>query len=371
MRTIRLSLPGGGYDIVVGSGVRSQVRAIAGRCQADRIVVVSDTRVSSLHGTDLIRRLQDGEVPVTLLTVRRGEPSKNPRTAAWLWEQLAEAGASRHTLMVACGGGVVGDLAGFVAATFARGLPYVQLPTTVLAMVDSAIGGKTGVNLPAGKNLVGAFHQPQAVLCDLDYLRTLAGADFATGWAEIIKCAIIADASLFETLVAHRTGLLRHEDESLLETVIARCAQLKADVVAADEKDTGRRAILNYGHTLGHALEAALGYRGIPHGRAVAWGMVVAGQVSVRLDECSPSAATAQDQALRDFGLLAPLPAVPPWDALARAMERDKKRAGGGVRWVLLGEVGRVVTGKLVPEALVREVTEEVFAHAGARPPRA
>ncbi len=371
MRTIPLNLPGRGYDIVVGSGVRSQVREAARRCRADRIVVVSDTRVSRFHAADLIGRLQDGGIPVTLLTIRPGERSKTPRTAIRLWEQLAEAGATRHTLVVACGGGVVGDLAGFVAATFARGLPYVQMPTTVLAMVDSAIGGKTGVNLPSGKNLVGAFHQPEAVLCDLEYLRTLSADDFVTGWAEIIKCAIIADASLFETLVAHHTRLLRHEDESLLEAVIARCAQIKADVVAADERDTGKRAILNYGHTVGHALEAALRYRGLPHGRAVAWGMVVAGQLSVRLHECAPAAGAAQNQALQAFGLLAPPPALPPWDALARAMERDKKRAEGGLRWVLLQEVGRVVPGRVVPQTLVREVTEEVFAGAGAGAPRA
>jgi 3-dehydroquinate synthase len=371
MRRFRVDLAEGGYDVLVGKGVRTHLSQVAREARASACVVISDATVAELHAGQLRGQLEDAGWKATLLTFPSGEASKTAATAGGLWDALAELGADRRTLLVACGGGVVGDVVGFVAATFARGLPYVQVPTTLVAMVDSAIGGKTGINLTRGKNLVGAFHQPQAVLADLDYLSSLPDREHQNGWAEIIKCATIADASLFETLVARRDVLLSQSDGDLLEDVIARCAQIKIQVVRADPREEGQRAILNYGHTLGHALEQAVGFGRVPHGRAVAWGMVVAGQLSVRLGRCPAAEVTRQDAALRAYGLLKPLPAPPSWESLARALAQDKKRAQGELRWVLLKAVGRACFGQAVPGDLVRTVAEEALAHAGAGNTRA
>jgi 3-dehydroquinate synthase len=364
VKTVRLALPERPYDVLIGAGVRRRLADVARQARAGQVVVISDQQVGALHAATLVGELHAAGVAASLLTVPAGEGSKSPVTAAHLWDELAQSGADRQTLVVACGGGVVGDLAGFVAATYARGLRYVQVPTTLLAMVDSAIGGKTALNLSAGKNLVGAFHQPEAVLADLDYLRTLPPAEYETGWAEILKCAVVADAALFGRLATQRPS------GAGLEDVIGRCAEIKAGVVVADERDQGARAILNYGHTLGHALETTLGYGALSHGRAVAWGMVVAGQLSVRLGECAPEAAAAQDAALQAYGLLAPPSTIPRWEKLAGALAHDKKRVGGDTRWVLLQEIGRAVPGRSVPLETVRTVTEEVMAGARARDPR-
>ncbi len=370
MKTVRVNLPDGGYDIIVGSGVSRQLPQVARQAGATKVVLITDAHVAHLHAPGLLRQLESEGLPVTLQTVPAGEASKAPAMAAELWEALAEAEADRQTVVVALGGGVVGDLAGFVAATFARGLPYVQVPTTLVGMVDSAIGGKAAINLTHGKNLVGAFHHPRAVLADLDVLSTLPATEYENAWAEVIKCAIIADAPLLDTLVTLRARLLNRDRLDLLEEVIARCARIKARVVAGDPNERGARAMLNYGHTLGHALEAALGYGSLSHGRAVAWGMVVAGQVSVRLGTCASDAAARQDAALGEYSLLARPPRLPTWEALAHAMARDKKRMGRQLHWVLLEDIGRVRWGQIVPEPLVQQVIEEVFARAGARDSR-
>ncbi len=366
MRHARLELAHGSYDVLVGSGARSHLAQVARDLGASACIVVSDTSVAELHAGRLRDQLAEEGLKATLLTFPSGEESKSLATVGRLWDALAELGADRRTLLVACGGGVVGDLVGFVAATFARGLPFVQMPTTLVAMVDSAIGGKTGINLDRGKNLVGAFHHPRAVLADLDYLASLPAREYQNGWAEIIKCAIIADAPLFDTLVAQREVLLSRRDQDLLEDVIARCAQIKIQVVHADPREEGERAILNYGHTLGHALEQAVGFGRLPHGRAVAWGMVVAGKISVRLGRCVPGVAARQDAALRAYGLLDPLPHRPAWDSLASALGKDKKRVSGGLRWVLLEDVGRARFGEVVAEDLVRAAAEEALTYAGA-----
>ncbi|MFQ5860487.1 MAG: 3-dehydroquinate synthase, partial [Dehalococcoidia bacterium] len=285
--------------------------------------------------------------------------SKSLEMARCIYEWLAERKAERGQAILALGGGVVGDLAGFVAATYLRGIPLVQLPTSLAAMVDAAIGGKVAVNLPAGKNLVGAFYQPRLVLADLETLSTLPRRELAEGWAEAIKAGLILDADLFDTMERHAEGLLALERGSTSE-VIRRSMAIKARIVTQDEWETsGRRILLNYGHTIGHALEAATGYQQYLHGEAVSVGMMGAALLSQRLGLISAQVVQRQRQLLERFGLPLRCPGVAPRSIL-RAMTLDKKVRGGALQWVVLEDVGRAVVRRRVPTALVREVVHSL-----------
>jgi 3-dehydroquinate synthase len=270
---------------------------------------------------------------------------------------LEDARIDRRGLVIALGGGTVGDLAGFAAAAWLRGVRYVQVPTTLLAMVDSSVGGKTAVNAARTKNAIGAFWQPAAVIADLAILATLPDGEVTAGMAEVIKYGLSLDAGLARHLETEQAGL-RARDPSLLEPVVARCVELKAAVVAADEREQGGRAILNYGHTVGHAIEAASGYQAV-HGRAVAQGMRVAARLGAALGLCDQDLIDVHDRLLTAYGLPGPLPEVTA-DAVLEALTRDKKAAAGRIGWVLPRALGDAQIDVAVPSHLVAAVVREV-----------
>jgi 3-dehydroquinate synthase len=285
--------------------------------------------------------------------VPAGEGSKTLARAAEQYAALARLPADRGTLVVAVGGGVVGDLAGFVAATYARGLPWLVVPTSLLAMVDSAIGGKVGVNLPEGKNLVGAFHQPLAVWSCLDFLATLPEREFRSGLAEVVKYGVIADADFFHWLQEHTAAVLARDRAALVE-VVKRSAQIKAAFVAADEREeTGLRAQLNYGHTFGHAFEVLGGYQTWLHGEAVAAGMMCAARLAVRLGLCSAELPEKQARLLTAFGLPTAAPTQWRTEQVLAAMAADKKRHAGRRRFILPRRLGQVELVEVTNEAAI------------------
>ena len=274
---------------------------------------------------------------------------------------MVEAGADRKALVVAFGGGVIGDAAGFLASIFMRGVPVVQIPTTVVAQLDASFGGKTGVNLRSGKNLVGAFHQPRMVLVDPQVLATLEERDFRSGLFEAVKCGVIRDRRLFEFMV-RASRKIRDRNRQALERIIVDSVRVKARVVSADERESGLRAILNFGHTIGHALESATGYSQLLHGEAVAWGMVAAANLASEVGACSPATAAQITSAIASYGPLPPFQATTA-DVIAR-LSADKKRVAGALHFVLPQKIGKVtITSEVPPEAIYSAV-EHIRIHA-------
>jgi 3-dehydroquinate synthase len=295
----------------------------------------------------------------TLLTIPAGESAKSLRQAQACYERLAAHRLERGSFIVALGGGVVGDLAGFVAATYLRGLTLVQAPTSLLAMVDSSVGGKVGVNLKAGKNLVGAFHQPRLVLADLQTLNTLPESELRAGLAEVVKYGIIRDAALFGRLERGLAKLLAR-DPATLGAVVARCCQIKAEVVGQDETESGLRAILNFGHTIGHALEAISAYGRYLHGEAVAIGQVAAARLSAAVLGLPEPEGRRIRELLARAGLPTEVKLTPRQrQRLLAAMKLDKKVSGGEVKFVLARRIGQAVYGQLVPELLLLETLRQ------------
>lgn len=336
------------------------VRATTG---AERVALVTDSRVERLWGAAARRALVRAGLAVDTVVVPAGERSKSARQLARLWAAFAAAGLARSGAVVALGGGVVGDLAGFAAATWLRGVPWVGVPTTLLAQVDSSVGGKTAIDLDAGKNLVGAFHQPAGVLVDPDVLATLPARHVRAGLAEVIKKGFAVDAALFAWCERRADGLAAGAPADLAGAV-ARAIRAKARVVLADERERegGVRTALNFGHTLGHAIESAHGYRGLLHGEAVAVGMRAAAELSVACAGLAPEARVRLEAMLDHVGLPVKMPATP-FGALLAAMSRDKKRSSAGVRWVLTPHIGDASVPRAVPYPLVRAA----LLHAGAR----
>ncbi len=353
--TIQVELGSRRYPIQIGIGhdLGAFIRQVAPR--STQAMVVTDANVR-LHAEALERQLTLHSFSTNLVSVPAGEGSKSLAMAEFLYDQLADWPADRRTLVVAVGGGVVGDLAGFAAATYARGLSLVMVPTTLLAMVDSSVGGKVGINHPRGKNLIGAFHQPLGVAIDPDYLHTLPEREFRSGLAEVVKYGVIMDADFFAFLEAHQAAILARDPETI-STVVARSCRLKADVVEQDEhEETGHRMILNYGHTFAHAFESVAGYRTWLHGEAVAAGMMAASRLAERLGLIESSLTTRQHKLLEAFGL--PLRHQPEWpiDDMVQAMYRDKKALAGRLRLILPTRLGEVRLVDDVDETLVREV---------------
>ena len=371
LQRIRIDVPGSPHEVTVGYGLTHLVAAglrrdspspLAGEGRgggAATVVIVSDSVVAERHAQPLIDALVRDGISVRLHLVPVGEPAKDLGVLAGIYETLAAAGIDRRGALIALGGGSVGDVAGFAAATWMRGIRYIQMPTTLLAMVDSSIGGKTAINLPAGKNLAGAVHQPSAIFCDLDYLATLPAEEYRSALAEVIKAALIADRSFFEWLSDNMPALLQR-DPSLVRDAVARAVAIKAAAVAGDPNETSERAILNYGHTVGHALERAAGFGRLRHGQAVAWGMEVAVKISLLTGTCTPKTVAAQHDLLTGAGLLADRPAVP-HAKLIDAMRHDKKSQSGELRWVLLRDIGRAVYGQQVDPGVVRAALAEVL----------
>ncbi len=356
MTTLTVDLGTRSYPIHIGAGVLRRAGAlIAARLPAARRVVVVSNPVVAAHWLAPLRAsLVAADIASEALLIPDGEVHKSWQTAHDLLSRMLELGVDRTTPLVALGGGVVGDLAGFAAAIYQRGVPFVQIPTTLLAQVDSSVGGKTGVNHPLGKNMIGAFHQPRAVLIDLECLSTLPAREFAAGLAEVVKYGAIRARDFFDWLEASR-GALDARDPAALEHAIAESCRIKAEIVAADERESGERALLNFGHTFGHAIEAATGYGQWLHGEAVAAGMVLAAELSRRVT------GLPADDALRLVRLLeaSHLPVAPPPIPAARWLElmaRDKKAEGGAMRFVLLDALGRAIVRSGVDEATVRAV---------------
>lgn len=350
---VRVNLSERSYDIHIGTGRIESIGSLLITTQPlSHAVVVTDQNVTN-YANDVAESLANSGVNVDVLTVEPGEPSKSAACAASLWEEMLAAGTDRKSLVVAVGGGVVGDLAGFIAATFARGLSFVQVPTTLLAQVDSSVGGKTGINLSAAKNMVGAFWQPEMVLIDIDVLKTLPDRDYVSGLGEVVKYGMIQDEDFFGFLEDHVFELKQRDSETLCE-VVSRCCQLKADVVEADERETsGRRAILNYGHTFAHALEAASGYGELLHGEAVAIGMACAARLAESMDRIDSSVTARQHALLQAVGLPVAVPRLD-IDQLLGLMMNDKKVEYGHLRFVLPDRLGNVELVDGVPQDLVR-----------------
>ena len=371
MREILLSLPGrdDSYRVLVGPGLsRDLGRLLAALNLPARVFVISDRTVARLYGDAALKALQAGGFAAELLPVPPGEPAKTWAVVQRLARELLARGATRQTLLVALGGGVVGDLTGFLASIYLRGVPLVQVPTTLLAMVDAAIGGKTAVNLPEGKNLLGTFHQPRLVVIDPEFLDTLPAKERRNGLAEVVKAAFIRDPELLARLEETGTRLFAQRRE--LAEVIYRAAAIKAKVVAADVREAGERRLLNFGHTLGHALEQASGFR-LPHGRAVAFGMLGALHLSQRLAGLPAAEAEQGRRLILDLGLTKRPPRLDAAQVLA-ALPRDKKRRGEDLVFVLLKRLGEPVIQEGVPLGLAREALEAALGEgkAGRGDPR-
>jgi 3-dehydroquinate synthase len=331
------------YTIEIGTGNLSALGQRANQwCQLTHAVIITDLHVEKPHAQAAAESLVAGGAEVDMLVVEAGEQSKSIDAAAGLWDKLLDLGADRKSVIVAVGGGVVGDLAGFVAATFARGLALVQVPTTLLAQVDSSVGGKVGINLAGAKNMVGAFWQPAGVLVDTAVLATLPEREYRAGLAEVVKYGVILDADFFAYLENH-IAELSHREAGVLEHIIARCCRLKADVVEGDEREqTGLRAVLNYGHTFCHALETVTLYGQYLHGEAVAIGMLCASRLAERLGRVDKKFTERQHALLVKLGLPVALPAKLDHDAVLSAMSHDKKVEHGRLRFVLPTRMGHV-----------------------------
>ncbi|HYN86119.1 MAG TPA: 3-dehydroquinate synthase [Pyrinomonadaceae bacterium] len=371
LRRVRVALGAGrGYDVRVGAGALDALGEVTRRAageDARRVAVVSNARVFKLYGARALASLRAQRFTVTRWLMPDGERFKTLRTAERALAFLAESEIERGDAVVALGGGVVGDLAGFAAALHLRGVAVVQVPTTLVAQVDASVGGKTAVNTPAGKNLVGVFHQPRAVLADTDTLATLRPRELTSGWCEAVKHGAVGDRELFErTKKFLEEGRDARDDgrrQRLADLVAAHCA-FKAKIVAGDEREDSARAdarsrrVLNFGHTVGHALEAATRYGRFRHGEAVGYGMLAAAEISFRLGMLARTELESLGEAVRLAGRLPPADGLDP-KLILRILRTDKKRRGGRARWVLLEGIGRarVVDGREVPASLVRAAT--------------
>jgi len=350
--TVPVALGDRSYPIHIGSGLLGWLGGeIARHTKATRAAVVTVPAVGRRYAGRLLPSLREAGLETGQIAVRDGDSHKNLREAARLYDALLDFRADRATVVVALGGGTVGDLAGFAAATFLRGLPFVQIPTTLLAMVDASVGGKVGVNLPRGKNLVGAFYQPRLVGIDIDTLASLPVRERAAGLAEVIKAGLLWDAAFFEQLEGNAENVLRLKPEVLLPTIERACA-IKAEIVAEDERESGRRMLLNLGHTLAHAIESLSRYRGILHGEAVAIGMLFAARRSEALGLCPPGVAGRVERLLGRLGLPTDLPPYPR-RAYLSALRVDKKRRDARIQFVALRAVGRAETVPLTPAEIL------------------
>jgi len=341
------------YDIHIGAGLIGRAASWAGLPRAARALIVTNGTVAPLYASRLREAIAGAYPAVSVLELPDGEAFKDWATLNMIFERLLADGGDRHTVLFALGGGVVGDITGLAAALYMRGVPFVQVPTTLLAQVDSSVGGKTAINHPAGKNMIGAFYQPQRVICDLDTLRTLPPRELRAGLAEVIKYGPIADADFMGWTEANLEALLAG-DAAALAHAVRRSCEIKAWVVGRDEREAGLRAILNFGHTFGHAIEAGLGYGEWLHGEAVGCGMVMAAALSARLGLIDEPFARRIHALVERAGLPVRGPALGA-DRYLELMRVDKKAMAGEIRFVLIDAPGRAVL-RAAPDALVREV---------------
>jgi len=360
MLTTVVGLGDRAYPIHIGTGLLDQAQLVTAHLSQKRVAIVTNETVAPLYLGRLSATLEGAGVEVLPIVVRDGESFKTWETLNRIFDALLAARCERKTTLIALGGGVIGDLTGFAAATYLRGVPFIQVPTTLLSQVDSSVGGKTGINHPLGKNMIGAFYQPRLVLADLASLDTLPDRELAAGLAEVIKYGILGDAPFFEWLEANMPALLARDRDALAHAV-QRCCRNKADIVAEDERETGRRALLNLGHTFGHAIEAALGFGVWLHGEAVAAGMALAARTSLLLGHIGET----ELRRIESILAAARLPVVPPDLPVARWLElmgHDKKVEAGRLRFVLLRALGEAYLDDSVP----LPVLDKVLAGGGA-----
>ena len=354
MRTVQVHLGKRSYRILIGGGLLTRLGTECKKLSLGaRCAVITDKNVGPRFSKTALASLKAAGFDPVLITVPAGETAKSLQTVHACYDQLAAHRLERKSFIIALGGGVVGDLAGFVAATYLRGVAFVQVPTTLLSQVDSSVGGKVGVNLRAGKNLVGAFHQPRFVLCDLDTLRSLPERELRAGLAEVIKYGIIHDARMFAWLEKNLRKLLACDANALAVAITRSCA-IKAEVVSQDETETGLRAILNFGHTIGHAIEAISGYGQYLHGEAIAIGQVAAAKISAAQSGLSQRDATRVEKIFHAAGLPTQIELAPARrKKLFDAMRLDKKVSAGEITFVLAERLGTVVWGQKVPQTLI------------------
>jgi 3-dehydroquinate synthase len=355
MQTVRIALGERGYDIHIGANLLARPELIAGVLPQPRVALVSNATVAPLYLEPLREALHAVSVDVVPVVLPDGEAHKIWGTLQLVFDALLANRCDRQTTVIALGGGVVGDIAGFAAATYQRGIPFIQIPTTLLAQVDSSVGGKTGINHPLGKNMIGAFHQPLVVIADIDTLRTLPDRELRAGIAEVIKHGAIRDAALFAWLEDNMAALLARDPVALAH-VVRRSVEIKADIVARDEREAGVRALLNFGHTFGHAIETAMGYGEWLHGEAVAAGMIMAGDLSCRLGKLDSEGRDRLRALVQRAGLpVSPPPGLEP-DRIRALMDIDKKAKAGRIRLILLESLGSATIVADTPEDALRAV---------------
>ncbi len=364
---LQVHTPQGSYCVLIDGGLLTSAAAWQGLPPAARAVIVSNPTVFASYGTALRQAVQAHYAEVSHVLLPDGEQHKDWTSLILIFDHLLQQGCDRRTVLFALGGGVVGDMTGFAAATYMRGVPFVQVPTTLLAQVDSSVGGKTAINHPLGKNMIGAFHQPLRVVCDLDTLATLPQRELAAGLAEVIKYGPIADMAFFDWIETELDALLAR-DRAALAHAVRRSCEIKAGVVGQDERETGLRAILNFGHTFGHAIEAGVGYGQWLHGEAVACGMLLAAELSAELGGVSAAFVQRLDTLLRRAGLPVLAPPMPGarWLDLMRI---DKKAQGGEIRFVVIDPPGHAAL-RSAPDELVLRVIERRSAAAAATSPQ-
>ncbi|UCH89320.1 MAG: 3-dehydroquinate synthase [Thermoplasmata archaeon] len=357
MKKIRVDLGKIQYDIVIGTDLLNQIDTfIKGFDFEPKCGIITDTNVNALYGTTLKKILESSGFECIIFQVPAGESTKSLETATGLIDQLMENKFNRHTPVIALGGGLINDLAGFVSAVYMRGLPLIQVPTTLMAQVDSSIGGKVGVNYNNNKNMLGTFYQPKLIISDLNVLKSLPKQELSSGFAEVVKYGMILDKSFFEYLETNHK-LLTDQDEGFLEYIVSTSSEFKARVIERDVRDeTGIRAVLNYGHTIGHALESVSDYKGYLHGEAVAVGMAYAAKISSRLELMEQADVQRQNQLLHSNGLNLNIGDIDP-AGLIKAMDFDKKqREAGVVRFILTEGIGKAKLMDGISLELIHEV---------------
>ncbi|NIO39459.1 MAG: 3-dehydroquinate synthase [Burkholderiales bacterium] len=360
-RTLKVSLGSRSYPIVIGEGLLDDGRLIAAHLQSDRAVVVTNETVAPLFLERIERSLREVSVDLLAITLPDGEQYKTWETLNTIFDALLAARCDRTTTIIALGGGVIGDVAGFAAATYQRGISYIQIPTTLLAQVDSSVGGKTAINHPLGKNMIGAFYQPRLVVADTATLASLPPRELSAGLAEVIKYGAIMDAGFFAWLEQNMERLVAREPEVLADAVEVSC-RCKAQIVAADEREAGRRAVLNFGHTFGHAIEAGLGFGNWLHGEAVAAGMVLAAKLSARQGDISDQDVSRLEALLERAGLPITAPSLGAARYL-KLMGYDKKVHKGKLRLVLLRSIGAAYLTGDFSLAKLTQLLEEITGH--------
>lgn len=363
VRTIHVETASACYPVYVGSGLIAKIGGHLSKITGNstpRVFVLTAPAIWSLWGRQFASSFPDHQAP-SVLFHPPGEQQKRLANLERLATELSTAGADRSSLLIAFGGGIIGDMGGFLAAVYMRGIPYIQIPTTLLAQVDSSVGGKTGVNLTTGKNLIGSFHQPVAVFADTDVLSTLPRRELSAGLFESIKAGIIRDPNLFHFLESNRENILAC-NSAALNRVIAASVAMKAEVVGFDEREAGLRMILNFGHTLGHAIEAVTGYKELLHGEAIAWGMLVAIYISRSRDLLAENSASRMEQLIRAYGPLPRFRARIP--DLLEAAGRDKKNKAGTRRFVLTSGIGKTLVVEDVTDAELTSALKHILAEA-------